>query len=87
MFDFGQKRKVRNIIYHRATLVTLSIIVLFFIHSTFVVYQKKRESEEAKNISTQNVSKLYARDLELKSRIERLQTDSGIEEEIRSKNA
>jgi len=85
MLDFQQKRKVRAFLYHPVTLVTLFIIVVFFLHSTWVVYEKKRESEQNKNISLANVNLLRAHDVELSSRIDRLKTDSGIEEEIRSK--
>ena len=85
MLDFQQKRKVRRLMYHRATLIALAIVVLFAVHSTWVVYQKKRTSEEMKNVSLRNVEELRLRDEELKSRIERLGTSQGIEEEIRSK--
>ena len=85
MLDFQQKRKLRAVIYHKATLILLAILILFFIHSTFVVYKKKIASEEMKNASLQNVAELQARDKELGSRIERLQTSAGVEEEIRSK--
>jgi len=71
--------------YHKATLATLCVLVLLFTHSTWVVYQKKRTSEELKNSSLQTVATLLARDTELKSRIDRLETEPGIEEEIRSK--
>lgn len=85
MLDISQKRKIRSVMYHKATLITLFILVLLFAHSTWVVYQKKRVSEELKNGSLQTVAVLEARDAELKSRINRLQTEPGIEEEIRSK--
>ena len=85
MLDFQQKRKVRRLIYHRVTLILLAILVLFAIHSTWVVYQKKRTSQEMKDVSLRNVEELRLRDEELKWRIERLQTPPGIEEEIRSK--
>ena len=85
MLDFQQKRKIRRLMYHWVTLILLTILVLFTIHSTWVVYQKKRTSQEMKDISLQNVEELRLRNEELKWRIERLQTSPGIEEEIRSK--
>ena len=85
MLDISQKRKIRSVMYHKATLATLFILVLLFAHSTWVVYQKKEKSEELKNISRQNVATLEARDAELKQRIQTLQTEPGIEAEIRSK--
>jgi uncharacterized membrane protein YhiD involved in acid resistance len=85
MLDISQKRKIRGIMYHKATLITLFILVLLFAHSTWSVYQKKRASEELKNVSLQNVATLLARDKELKNKIQGLQTEPGIEAEIRSK--
>ncbi|GEM_PF-530529 len=85
MLDFHQKRKVRSVIYNRTTLVVLGILVLIVIHSTWVVYKKKKESESLKTISLNNVEELRKRDKELEARIERLSTTPGIEEEIRSK--
>lgn len=85
MLDFQQKRKIRSVAYHRATLIALSILVLFFIHSTWSVYTKKRESQKMKQISLEQVQRLTARDIELQDKIDRLKTSTGQEEEIRSK--
>ncbi|HEY4505440.1 MAG TPA: septum formation initiator family protein [Candidatus Paceibacterota bacterium] len=85
MLDFQQKRKVRSFMYHKVTLVVLGLLVLVLARSTWVVFEKKRDSENTKNLSLQNVLELEARDSELQSKIAKLETDSGIEEEIRSK--
>ncbi len=85
MLDIVQKRKVRSVMYHRVTLALLILVVLVAFHSTWVVWQKKRESEKMKNISLAQVESLRQRNLELNSKIERLGTTPGVEEEIRSK--
>jgi cell division protein FtsB len=85
MLDFQQKRKVRGVMYHKATLIILGLLTLVVLHSTWAVYQKKRESEEMKNISLKNVEELRDRNVDLTAKIERLDTTPGIEEEIRSK--
>ena len=85
MLDFERKRKLRNIMYHKITLWVLGVVVIFALHSTWLVYQKKRESERMKNISLAHVRELEARDADLKSKIERLSTPTGVEEEVRSK--
>jgi cell division protein FtsB len=85
MLDFQQKRKIRALSYNKVTLIILFLLVLIFAHSTFVVYQKKEISEDMKNISLQNVEDLRSRNNELQSQIERLETNVGIEEEIRLK--
>ena len=85
MLDFEKKRKVRGILYSRVTIGVLVVLVFIVAHSTWSVWQKKRESEQLKNISMQNVEDLKTRDANLRSKIDRLQTDAGLEEEIRSK--
>src|SRR5437764_14606866 len=85
MLDFAQKRKVRSILYHPLTLTALLVIVVFFMHSTWVVYGKKRESEALMKASAAHVGELQARDTDMQSKIERLGTETGLEEEIRSK--
>jgi uncharacterized ion transporter superfamily protein YfcC len=67
------------------TLVILAIAVIFVARSTWIVYQKKQESEELKNISLKYKSGLEERDRELQSQIDRLGTEAGKESEIRSK--
>lgn len=87
MLDSQQKRKFRAILYHRLTLIILSILVIIVLHSTWIVYKKKIASENTKKISMQNVENLKLRDNEIQARIDRLATVSGVEEEIRSKFA
>lgn len=85
MLDFHQKRKVRSLLYNRITIGVLLVLVLIVAHSTFRVYQKKRDSEKMRDISMVQVEELRKRELELRSKIERLETEQGVEEEIRSK--
>ncbi len=85
MLDFAQKRKVRSFLYNKVTLGLLGILTLLVLHSTWEVYGKKRESESMKNISQANVAQLEERDTTLEEKINKLDTDAGMEEEIRSK--
>ena len=85
MLDFQQKRKVRSVIYHKATLVVLFLIVLLLARSTWLVWGKKQESEEMRRVSSQNVEELRARNDNLQSKIGKLDTNSGVEQEIRAK--
>lgn len=71
--------------YHRVTLGALLVILLVLAHSTWVVYKKKRESQTLMNISKERVAGLRDRENDLNQKIKRLDTDFGIEEEIRSK--
>lgn len=85
MLDFQQKRKVRSYMYSKTTLVVIFLLVLIVMHSTWRVYEKKRTSEELKNISIQNTEELRTRSEELAIKINRLDTIPGKEEEIRSR--
>lgn len=85
MLDFQQKRKIRSVAYNRVTLVILFLLILVMAHSTWDVYKKKQTSEEMKNVSLQNVETLRSQSEDLTSKIEKLKTTTGIEEEIRSK--
>ena len=71
--------------YHRWTLVILGIIVLFAIHSTWVIYTKQRESEALKEVVEKQSGQLTARDEQLKNNIASLNTQYGVEQEIRAK--
>ena len=84
-FDFHQKSKIRGVMYHKVTLGILAVITLVMLHSTWSVYQKKVESEGLKQISLQNVKELEERNAALVAKIGRIDTQPGLEEEIRSK--
>jgi len=85
MLDFQQKRKLRKVVYHRTTLIILGIVVLFAIHSTWSVYQKLRQSGQQRRLVEQSEAELSARDADLQNKISQLQTNYGIEQEIRAK--
>ena len=85
MLDIQQKRKIRSVAYSWVTLVVLLLLVLVVARSTWIVYQKKQASESMKNVSLQNVEELRLQSEELGSKIEKLKTNTGIEEEIRLK--
>ncbi len=85
MLDIQQKRKFKSVIYNKVTIFVLFVLVLLVVHSTWGVYLKKRESIEMMNISQEKLAELESRDSELDLKINKLNTQSGIEEEIRSK--
>lgn len=85
MLDIQQKRKLRFVMYHKYTLIALSILVVIFMHSTWAIYNKKTESELLMDSSEQRLLDLQTREKDLKEKIDKLNTEQGIEEEIRSK--
>lgn len=85
MLDIQQKRKFRSILYHRITIGILFVIVILALHSTWKVYMKKRESVMLKDASLVRLNELELRNNDLETKINKLNTTSGVEEEIRSK--
>lgn len=85
MLDYGQKRKFRNFLYNRYILGFLGLLVILAIHSTWNVYQKQRESIALLRVAQEQSSVLKAREQELQTKIANMQTEQGMEEEIRSK--
>lgn len=85
MLDFQQKKKFRKVMYSRAALLALLVVVILLARSTYNVYKKERLSAENYNQAKKELDDLQARKTMLDSEIARLGTDSGVEEEIRSK--
>lgn len=85
MSDFQNKRKWRKIIYSKLSLFVLIILIIFLAKATYNIYQKAEFSSENYTSVDSEYSKLKDRHVMLKSEIERLKTDSGVEEEIRGK--
>lgn len=85
MSDFKNKRKTRKLIYSKISLLIALAIVIFMSMSTYNIYKKYRESADNKKGAMGELSSLEQRNKELSSRIDRLKTDRGLEEEIRKK--
>ena len=85
MTDFQQKRQLKKIIYSKLTLVVLFIAVIFLVRSNYDIYQKYKLSLSTYNEVKGDYDSLKSRKDMLESEIDRLKTDNGIEEEIRSK--
>lgn len=85
MSDFKNKKKIKKLIYSKISLLIALAIVVFMSMSTYNIYKKYRESYENKKSAMGELKSLEQRNKELSSRIERLNTNRGLEEEIRKK--
>jgi cell division protein FtsB len=85
MVDFQQKKNIRKVMYSRITIFIFFIIVIFLVREVYDIYKKERMSAKSVASVEDNYNDLKNRQNMLKSEIERLNTDKGIEEEIRSK--
>ena len=85
MTDFQQKRQFNKVIHSKVFFVILFILVFFLGRATYNIYQKSRLSSANYIEVKSDYDSLKARKEMLESEINRLKTDNGIEEEIRSK--
>ena len=85
MLDFQQKRKVKSFMYNRVTIGLLFVFVLYASFSTFRVYKKQKESEYLRGVVEKKVYELEAKDRQINEKIQDLDTDQGLEREIRGK--
>ncbi|PIT96993.1 hypothetical protein COT82_00180 [Candidatus Campbellbacteria bacterium CG10_big_fil_rev_8_21_14_0_10_35_52] len=83
--DFYEKRKFKRLLYSKLSLIILALIVIKLSFSVFDMYKKERDTR-LKRIEQKNILyELEKREKDLNDEIERLSSEKGIEEEIRSK--
>lgn len=85
MLDFHEKRKMRNLVYSKVVLFFLLMIIFLLSYSVWGIYQKERETQIRKTQRAQVLTEVKERERVLEEEIERLSTQRGVEEEIRSK--
>lgn len=85
MFDFHERRKLRNILYSKPILVILGIVFVLLIYSAWGSYQKEFETREKRDQRAAVLEDLQGRKAALEGELERLNTERGVEAEIRSK--
>ncbi|MBI5004714.1 MAG: septum formation initiator family protein [Candidatus Lloydbacteria bacterium] len=83
--DFRKKRQLKRILYSTGALVVLGVIVFFLGHATWDVYQKAKLTDERRQEALNELTRLKKQEATLKEQLQRLQTDRGIEEEVRTK--
>ena len=85
MREFQEKNKIRRIMYSKASLIALFVIIFFIGRAVLGVYHKQKISEENLLMDRKKVAELEKREKGLSFEIERLKSSDGIEEEIRKK--
>jgi cell division protein FtsB len=83
--DFRKKRQFKRMLYSTGVLVILGIIVFFLGRATWDVYQKAKLTSENRQEALDELTRLQKQEATLKAELERLQTDRGVEEELRAK--
>jgi cell division protein FtsB len=85
MREFERKKKVKKILYSRTSIFILLVITVFLAHATFGVYQKAALTRENVLQIEKEKYDLDSRHQTLEKAVAYLQTDEGIETEIRRK--
>lgn len=85
MKEFQEKRKLRKIIFSRYSLIVLLIILIILSISTAKVYLKSQRAVQKNQETIQKIQELEEKKRELEEKIAKLQTQSGMEEELMEK--
>jgi len=85
MREFSQKRKIRRIMYSPLSLIILFLILFFVVKGFFGVYQKYSFSKDELLKSESELQLLKDKKEKIDHKIQNLETETGIEQEIRSK--
>lgn len=85
MKEFQEKRKIKKRVYSKFTILALLIVVILLARGTWGVYKKEKDSRIEMQRVQGELQVLKDRKENLAIGIDRLKTDTGVEEEIRNK--
>lgn len=85
MLEFQKKKKIKNLIYSKLALVLILFILFLFVKATAAFYQKEVESRNRKERAENELLELQKRKENLEHRIKRLDSQVGVEEELRQR--
>ena len=84
MLDFHEKRRFKRLLYSKVTLVILGFIVIWLAFAVWSMYKKERDTRLRRIEQKEVLNELEGREESLREEIERLSTERGIEQEVRS---
>lgn len=85
MRKFQDRRKFRKLIFSSLSFALLLIVSVLLVNATFKVYVKNNNAVEKNEKVKAQITELEERKRKLEAELARLQTQNGIEEEIREK--
>jgi cell division protein FtsB len=85
MRELRQKQLIKKRLYSTPALVGFALVTLFLIHGAYGVVMKDWESSQKVDDLNIKLQNLTDRQTELKDSIQSLQTDEGIDKEIKEK--
>lgn len=85
MFDFHEKRKIRNFFYNKTSISVLFLLTIVLAHSVYNLYDVSREVKQKLNIRNTELFELESRAQVLQAKVNQITDGRGIEEELRNR--
>lgn len=85
MFDFHEKRKIRSILYSKPVAFVLFLAALLLSTSVYNRYTVAKEMEQKLEVKRAELMELEHRAEILRTKVEYLDNERGIEEELRNR--
>lgn len=85
MLEFQKKKRLRRFIYSPISLFLVAFAIMVVGRGTWSVFHKAKESKEKLHASVIELERLQKRAETLSTQLTSLNTDRGIEEELRDK--
>ncbi len=85
MFDFHEKRKIRKILFSKVSIVLMLLVTGLVVVSVYERFVIEREMAHKLEARVAELNLLKERAAVLGSKVEHMQNERGIEEEIRSR--
>lgn len=85
MAEFYEKRKLKKLMYSPPVLAVFTLFVLLFVSAAWGAHQKERDTASKRQEAAAGLAELQAREAALRSNLDRLNSESGMESEIRDR--
>ena len=85
MANFQEKKNHKNFFHSKPVLVVLSLLLVLFLLNVIKLANKAVETKRNKEIAQAKITELQEQKVKLESNIQKLNTEKGIEENIREK--
>ncbi|MEI6057369.1 MAG: septum formation initiator family protein [bacterium] len=85
MLEFQQKRKLRKILYSPISLIALAVVAVVLVRGAWNVYEKESASRNYLDQARTELTKVTATQQDLAASVAALQTQQGVEADIRHK--
>lgn len=85
MFDFYEKRKIKSLLYSKATLIVLAILIVLLARSVYERYQVAEGIEDKREAKVTELAELNERAKSLEEKVSYLENERGMEEEFRGR--